>query len=117
MSETSSRKSISDSNDSSMSDDKSDNMEDKDGEKLSSLSVQLHELRGQTNNDLQEHEHVLQVLLIYANKAFESSNYSLSTSIMLRNLLNYSNETILVPNLIKTNYPEALLKWLSSIVR
>ena len=117
MSEASPRESDSDSNDAETNDNDSDNMEDEDREKLSSLSMQLDELRKRTNIDLQEHENVLQAVLIYANKAFESSKYSSSTHAILSNLLNYSNETFLVPSLIKTGYPEALLKWLSSILR
>jgi hypothetical protein len=81
-----------------------------------SLLAKLDKLTEQTNNDLQEHEHVLQSVLNYVNTVFESSNYSYwKRTAFLVGLLSYSNKTFLVPCLIKTDYPRALLKWLSSI--
>ncbi|CAF4907773.1 unnamed protein product [Rotaria sp. Silwood1] len=86
-----------------------------DSKKFSSLLNELANLAVQTDDDLQKHEHVLQSVLNYANTFFESSNYSYLTIGMLGVLVNYSNKTVLVPCLIKTEYPRALLKWLRSV--
>ncbi len=86
-----------------------------DRENLLSLLEKLQNLQVPTNDDLQEHEHVLKSVLDDANIDFESSIYSARTTLMLVRLLNYSNKTVLVPCLIKTDYPRALLKWLSSV--
>jgi hypothetical protein len=42
-----------------------------------------------------------------------ASTYSSITHSILSFLWNYSDKTVVVPNLIKTGYPEAVLKWLS----
>ncbi|CAF0805995.1 unnamed protein product [Rotaria sordida] len=86
-----------------------------DHQKFSSLLQKLTYSEVPSNDDLQEHEHVLQSTLDYVNTAFESSEYSYLTNHILPTLLNYSDRTALVPCLIKTDYPKALLKWLSAI--
>ncbi len=112
MSETSSNTPLADDNDSKTNDDGSATME----VDVSSLLTKLGKLTEQTNDNLQEHEHILQSVLNYANTMFESSNYSYWEKFtLLVALLTYSNKTVLVPCLIKTDYPRALLKWLSSI--
>jgi hypothetical protein len=114
MSETSSIKS--DSNNNNLeTNNESANVEIGYRQKLYSLLVKVGNLEVPTNDDLQEHEHVLKSVLDDANIDFESSIYSARTTLMLVRLLNYSNKTVLVPCLIKTDYPRALLKWLSSV--
>jgi hypothetical protein len=54
-------------------------------------------------------------VLNYANMDFESSTYSDLTDATLLTLLTYSNKTVLVPYIIKTDYPRALLKWLTLV--
>jgi len=112
MSETSSNAPPSENNDFETNDDGSANME----AEISSLLEKLGKLTEQTNGNLQEHERVLQSVLNYANTVFESSNSSYWKRLtLLTALVTYSNKTVLVPCLIKTDYPRALLKWLSSI--
>ncbi len=112
MSETSSKASLSGNNDFETNDDGSTTME----VDVSSLLTKLEKLTEQPNDNLQEHEHVLQSVLNYVNTVFESSTYSYwKRTAFLVALLTYSNKTVLVPCLIKTDYPRALLKWLSSI--
>ncbi|CAF2778304.1 unnamed protein product [Rotaria sp. Silwood2] len=115
MSETSSNASDSDNDDSRMNDDGSAAIKTDDNKSFASLLKELDKLTAQPNPDLQKHEHVLQLVLKYADTAFESSKYSHLTIGALVVLLNYSNKTVLVPYLIKTDYPRTLLKWLSSI--
>ncbi len=46
-----------------------------------------------------------------------SSTYSTVAESILSFVWNYADKTIIVPNLIKVGYPEAVLKWLSVIER
>ena len=95
--------------------DESATMEIDDREQFSSLLTKLASLKVLTNDNLEEHEQILQALLNYINTDFESSIYSHLTNDALKLLVNYSDKTVRVPCLIKTDYPRALLKWLSSI--
>ncbi len=114
MSETSSIKS--DSNNNNLeTNNESANVEIGYRQKLYSLLVKVGNLEVPTNDDLQEHEHLLKSVLNYVDTDFESSSYSALTNAALVTLLNYSNKTVLVPCLIKTDYPRALLKWLISV--
>ncbi|CAF4325184.1 unnamed protein product, partial [Adineta steineri] len=71
--------------------------------------------------DLQEshnNQEILLLLLNYIKSDFESdlsSNYTHTTQLILTFLRSYSDKTIVVPNLIKTGYPEAILKWLTIV--
>jgi hypothetical protein len=116
MSETSPNAANSDNNDVETND-QSATVEVDDDTTLFSLLTKLENLKVPTNDDLKEHEHILQLVLKYANIDFESSNYSNLTYQTLLTLLNYSNKTVLVPCLIKTDYPRALLKWLSIVAK
>ncbi|CAF1478853.1 unnamed protein product [Adineta steineri] len=71
--------------------------------------------------DLQEshnNQEILLLLLNYIKSDFESDlslNYTHTTQLILTFLWSYSDKTIVVPNLIKTGYPEAILKWLTIV--
>ncbi|CAF0757122.1 unnamed protein product [Adineta steineri] len=84
-------------------------------EEFSSLLKKIEHLKIPNNDDFQEHENTLQLLLNYASIHFESPKYSQLMQSMLLILVNYSNKTVLVPCLIKTDYPSVLLTWLNLI--
>lgn len=117
MTEISSNESNTDNYDFKINDDRSATSAVDNDEKFYALLVKLENLASQPSVDLQEHAPVLQSILIYANKVFEPSNYSDLNNVILRELISYSNKTVLIPCLIKTEYPRVLLKWLHSIPR
>ncbi len=95
--------------------DKYDIVETNDQKEFVSLVNRLSCLKISINNDLQEHECVLELLLNYLTKNINSSPYYYLINRCLCELVNYSHRTILVPCLIKTDYPKSLLEWLSLI--
>jgi hypothetical protein len=95
--------------------DECDIVETNDQKEFLSLVNRLLSLKISINNDLQEHECVLELLFNYLTKNFDSLTYYYLRNRCLGELVNYSHQTIIVPCLIKTDYPKALLEWLSLV--
>ncbi len=69
--------------------------------------------------DLQEprdNQEILRLMLNYIKGELDPQSslpYSVTTRMIFSFLWNYADKTVVVPNLIKVGYPEAVLKWLS----
>ena len=114
MSKTSSNTDSSGDNDVKINDE-CDIVETNDQKEFLSLLKRLSNLKISVNNDLQAHECVLELLLNYLTKYFDSLTYYYLTNRCLGELVNYSHRTIIVPCLIKFDYPKALLQWLNLV--
>lgn len=74
-----------------------------------------------TIDDLKEpldNQESLLLMLNFMKNEFESDSssiYSKTTESILSFIWNYSDKTVIIPNLIKIGYPEAILKWFSII--
>ena len=59
------------------------------------------------------------LMLDYMKGEFDPGStlpYSTTTQLILSCLWNYADRTIVVPNLIKTGYPQAVLQWISNLL-
>jgi hypothetical protein len=76
-----------------------------------------------TINDLQEPRDSRESLLLMLNyikddlETTSKSTYSDTTALILSFLWNYADKTSIVPNLIRVEYPKAVLKWLSIVIK
>ena len=72
-----------------------------------------------TMADLKEpldNQELFQLMLNFVKVDLESdssSTYSTISELILMCIWNYSDKTVVVPNLVKVGYPEAVIKWLS----
>ncbi|CAF1502375.1 unnamed protein product [Adineta ricciae] len=95
--------------------DESSNEKTQDRKAFSNALKRLPLLKIPTDNNFQEHELLLASISDYGNKYFQSPEYSQLIQSMILQITNYSNQTILVPCLIKPDYPSSVLNWINRL--